>query len=59
MKNLVPSADERALREIFGGCGRVRSAKVIADLNGCSKGFGFVGFSTPDEAANAISTING
>lgn len=59
MKNLHPSVDDQALREIFSGCGRIRSATVALDGEGISRGFGFVGFSSPHEAARAVSTLNG
>ncbi|CAA6660916.1 unnamed protein product [Spirodela intermedia] len=59
VKNLHVSVDDQALREIFSGCGRIRSATVALDGKGVSRGFGFVGFSGPHEAAKAISTLNG
>ncbi|XP_078439120.1 polyadenylate-binding protein 7-like isoform X2 [Wolffia australiana] len=59
VKNLHPSVDEKALREIFAGCGRIRTATVVCDGTGASRGFGFVGFHCPDEAWTAVSAING
>jgi len=48
------------LNEIFSQVGQVVSAKVIMDREtGRSKGFGFVEFSTDEEAQNAISQFNG
>jgi RNA recognition motif-containing protein len=54
------SATDRDLNEIFSQVGQVVSAKVIMDREtGRSKGFGFVEFSTDEEAANAITQFNG
>jgi RNA recognition motif-containing protein len=54
------SATDHDLNEIFSQVGQVVSAKVIMDREtGRSKGFGFVEFSTDEEAANAISQFNG
>lgn len=54
------AATDHDLNEIFSQVGKVVSAKVIMDREtGRSKGFGFVEFSTDEEAANAISQFNG
>ncbi|MBI3627167.1 MAG: RNA-binding protein [Candidatus Sungbacteria bacterium] len=51
---------DSSLREAFSKAGTVESAAVITDkMSGRSKGFGFVEMSSEDEAANAISTLNG
>jgi RNA recognition motif-containing protein len=48
------------LADHFAAAGTVLSAKVIVDRDtGRGKGFGFVEMSTPDEAKNAIDTLNG
>ena len=48
------------LFDMFAQVGQVKSAKVVVDKNtGYSYGFGFVNFSTPEEAQLAISTLNG
>jgi len=50
---------ENALKEGFAPAGNVVSAKVIMDkMTGRSKGFGFVEFATPEEAAKAIEMFN-
>lgn len=59
MKNLDISVDDRKLLEHFVGCGKIMSARVLRDPNGQSRGFGFVRFSSPDEANKAITTLNG
>lgn len=53
----VTSAD---LQQLFQAHGTVQSAQVVEDRDaGRSKGFGFVEMSTPEEAAKAISALNG
>jgi len=48
------------LREAFSQAGTVESAVVITDrMSGRSKGFGFVEFSTEEEAQKAIAMWNG
>jgi len=48
------------LGKMFVDAGTVESAIIIKDkMSGKSKGFGFVEMSTEEEAATAISTING
>ena len=45
---------------MFGALGTVKSANLIEDREtGCSRGFGFVEMSTPEEATEAISSLNG
>ncbi len=58
--NLNYQTDSSELQEMFGQFGTVESAEIIADREtGRSKGFGFVQFSTDDEAAAAIAGLNG
>ncbi len=58
--NLSFSVTDDQLREHFAQAGTVESAQVIMDrFSGRSKGFGFVEMSTDDEAAQAISRLNG
>ncbi|XP_058245398.1 uncharacterized protein LOC131352888 [Hemibagrus wyckioides] len=58
VKNLDYSVDDRRLHEAFLPYGRVISAKVTVE-NGRSRGFGFVSFSSPNEAEKAIKEMNG
>ena len=52
--------DDDGLRDAFGAYGEVTDAKVITDRDtGRSRGFGFVTFTTEDEAADAIESMNG
>ena len=47
------------LKEMFGACGKVVSAKVIIDkATGKSKGFGFVEMMTDEEAKAATDKLN-
>lgn len=58
--NLPFSFTDDALAELFGQCGTVESAKVVIDRDsGRSKGFGFVEYSSDDEAMAAIQKLNG
>lgn len=59
VKNLDDTIDDALLEEAFGRFGRITSAKVMTDTAGHSKGFGFVCFTTPDEANEAITGMNG
>ena len=58
--NLSYSTTEDDLREAFAKIGEVQSATLIIDqTNGRSKGFGFVEMASDEDAAKAISTMNG
>ena len=58
--NLSYSTTEDDLRDAFAKIGEVLSATLIIDqTNGRSKGFGFVEMATDDDAAKAISALNG
>jgi RNA recognition motif-containing protein len=58
--NLSYDVDSSSLQEMFGQHGTVESAEVISDREtGRSKGFGFVQMGSDEEAAAAISAMNG
>lgn len=57
-KNLCPSIDSSDLYEIFKPFGRIVSARVMRD-GGKSREFGFVSFTSPEDAAQALHAING
>ena len=58
--NLDRSLATKDLEELFGRYGAVQRAQVIMDKEtGQSKGFGFVTFSAPEEASEAINALNG
>ncbi|XP_077362195.1 polyadenylate-binding protein 1A-like isoform X2 [Festucalex cinctus] len=58
VKNLDDSIDDECLRKEFEPFGIITSAKVMTQ-GGRSKGFGFVCFSSPEEAGKAVSEMNG
>jgi len=59
IKNLEDGIDDERLRTEFSQFGTITSAKVMKDDKGNSKGFGFVCFSSPDEATKAVTEMNG
>jgi polyadenylate-binding protein len=59
VKNLDEPVNEEQLRMEFTPFGTITSLKVMVDERGVSRGFGFVCFQTPEEAARAISEMNG
>ncbi|URD95223.1 Polyadenylate-binding protein [Musa troglodytarum] len=59
VKNLEKSVDTATLRRLFSECGFVLWTKVIYDKNGLSRGFGFVCFSSAEEANEAVHRFNG
>ncbi|XP_054642129.1 embryonic polyadenylate-binding protein-like isoform X2 [Dunckerocampus dactyliophorus] len=58
VKNLDDSIDDERLRKEFSPYGTITSAKVMTD-GSQSKGFGFVCFSSPEEATKAVTEMNG
>ncbi|KAJ8257983.1 hypothetical protein GJAV_G00191850 [Gymnothorax javanicus] len=58
VKNLDDGIDDERLRREFAPYGTITSAKVMTD-SGHSKGFGFVCFSSPEEATKAVTEMNG
>merc|ERR1711937_927245 len=59
VKNLDDSIDDEILRKEFSPYGTITSAKVMCCEEGRSKGFGFVCFSSPEEATKAVTEMNG
>ncbi|KAG0342769.1 Protein phosphatase PP2A regulatory subunit B [Podila humilis] len=68
VKNLDDDIDDERLRQEFSVYGVITSAKVMLeeksagegeDAKVVSKGFGFVCFSSPDEATKAVTEMNG
>lgn len=58
--NLEYSVTSEEIKEHFAQAGTVEDAVVISDkYSGRSKGFGFVEFSSDDEAKKAIEMFNG
>ncbi|KAF5358000.1 hypothetical protein D9756_001517 [Leucocoprinus leucothites] len=58
IKNLEDDFDDEKLRAEFEPFGTITSCKVMRDEKGTSKGFGFVCFSSPDEATKAVAEMN-
>lgn len=54
VNNLPQGFDEARLEQLFMGCGRIASLKCFAE-----KRYGFVRFASPEEASQAIDTVNG
>lgn len=60
VKNLDETVTDDMLRDEFAAMGTITSARVMRDLKSTrSKGFGFVCFSTPEEATRAVNEMNG
>lgn len=58
--NLSFNTTTQDLETMFAASGTVQSTDIIEDREtGRSRGFGFVEMSTQEEAANAISALNG
>jgi RNA recognition motif-containing protein len=58
--NLSYNLNDQSLVDVFSEFGNVESARIVTDReSGRSKGFAFVEMSTDDEAATAISKLNG
>ncbi|OMH80703.1 Polyadenylate-binding protein, cytoplasmic and nuclear [Zancudomyces culisetae] len=59
IKNFDDDIDDEKLRQEFSVYGVITSAKIMTDESGKSRGFGFVCFSSPDEATKAVTEMNG
>lgn len=59
VKNLNESIDDEKFRQEFEQFGEITSAKIMRDEKDVSRGFGFVCFSTPEEATQALTKMNG
>jgi polyadenylate-binding protein len=57
VKNLDDTVTEEKLKELFEPFGVITSAKLMMDGT-ASKGFGFVCFTTPEEATKAVTEMN-
>jgi hypothetical protein len=54
VNQLPPGFDEARLDQLFSGCGRIKSLKCFSEQR-----YGFVRFTTVEEASRAIDTVNG
>ncbi len=59
IKNLSPKIDSKELNDHFSVFGNILSCKVCTDVEGNSKGYGFVHFETRESAEGAIDKLNG
>lgn len=60
VKNLDDAVTDDMLRNEFSPIGTITSARVMKNMkDGASRGFGFVCFSTPEEATRAVNEMNG
>ncbi|OIV92180.1 hypothetical protein TanjilG_30821 [Lupinus angustifolius] len=59
VKNIDDNVSDEELRDQFSSCGTITSAKIMRNSKGISKGFGFVCFSTPEEANIAVNNFHG
>jgi len=59
IKNLSDDITDDQLREEFAPFGSITSAKVMSDDKGKSKGFGFVCYTSHEEATRAVTEMNG
>ena len=58
INNIEDDIDDEKLRAEFEHFSTITSCKVMCDEKGTSKGYGFVCFSSPDEATKAIAEMN-
>lgn len=58
IKNLDEKTTDASLRELFEGIGTITSVLAVTDDKGNCKGFGFVCFSSPDEATKAVTEMH-
>merc|ERR1719482_203255 len=59
VKNLDENLEDDAFRKAFEEYGQITSCKVMRDDKGHGKGFGFVCYTTPEEATKAVTEMNG
>jgi len=58
--NLSYNTTENDLQDAFAAHGTVVEANLMTDrVTGRARGFGFVTMSTPEEAQNAVTALNG
>mmetsp|Transcript_4253 Transcript_4253/g.8255 ORF Transcript_4253/g.8255 Transcript_4253/m.8255 type:complete len:626 (-) Transcript_4253:65-1942(-) len=58
VKNLAPDVEDAQLDELFKAHGPIKSAIVMKDSEGKSRGFGFVNFEEHEHAAQACEALN-
>jgi len=58
IKNLDEAVDDEKLKELFAPYGTIKSAVIMKDDQGKSKGFGFVNFENPENAEAAVAALH-
>ncbi|KAL3113941.1 hypothetical protein niasHT_017891 [Heterodera trifolii] len=59
IKNLGKDIDTKAIYDTFSMFGSILSCKISTDIDGGSKGYGFIHFETEEAANSAIAKVNG
>merc|ERR1712159_638885 len=59
VKNLDEGLDDEAFQREFAEHGTITSCKIMRDDKGAAKGFGFVCYTTAEEATKAVTEMNG
>lgn len=61
VKNISDTISDDVFREAFAPYGTITSARIMKDPNDSkiSKGFGFICYSSPEEATRAVTEMNG
>ena len=59
VKNISEVTTDEDFQKIFEAFGPTSSAVIMRDIDGKSKGFGFVNFDNADDAAKAVENLNG
>jgi len=59
VKNLPSALDNKGLFDVFSSFGNILSCKVVTDLQGMSKRYGYVHYETAEAARDAIARLTG
>jgi polyadenylate-binding protein len=59
VKNLDEGLDDETFQKEFAEHGQITSCKIMRDDKGAAKGFGFVCYTTAEEATKAVTEMNG
>merc|ERR1712216_504420 len=59
VKNLDEGLDDETFTKEFAEHGQITSCKIMRDDKGAAKGFGFVCYTTAEEATKAVTEMNG